>query len=434
MRELKNKDEQYNEYLKYKRPNQKNGFTRSLFTIFGAAIVGFICAFVFYNAFLLHPRVNTDGNLHNTAFLNRFVKKEKKAFNIPFFNKRQNILILGVDSNGSNTDPFKGTRSDTILLINIDPRSHSINGISIPRDSKVYLADNNGIQKINHAHAIGGIQLSKKTIEETLGVKVDRYIVINTEGVRKLVDVLGGIPVYVEKPLNYDDYAGKLHIHLSKGLHVLNGEQAEGFLRFRHDGLGDIGRTSRQQWFLKSLLDTMQSPSIIPKIPEALKLAMTYIKTDMTLYELSHLAAMSRDIDMDAVEVATLPGKPSSKGYISYWILDPAKTQEVVDRMIYRVKQESQDKLTAGIMYSSDKEDAAMQVKDYLEEFGYEVNCVGRGKVPHSQIIAHKQSVTTEMITKLKRKIPEIRRMQFVYDPNKNYCVQSDFTIIISDN
>ncbi len=431
MHELKDKDEQYNQILSYK-PQGKNNLWQNILKFICVSIIGCICALVFYNTILNHPRVNTSG-ISSTPFWEKFTKKEKKGFNIPFFNKRQNILILGVDANGNDTDKFIGTRSDTILLMNIDPASHSINAISIPRDSKVYLADDKGVQKINHAHALGGVELTKKTIEETLGVKIDRYIVVNTDGVRKLVDTIGGIPVFVEKPLNYDDYAGRLHIHLSKGLHVLNGEQAEGFLRFRHDGLGDIGRTSRQQWFLKSLLDTLQSPTIIPKIPEALKIAMSYVKTDMTLYELSHFAALTRDINADSVEVATLPGRPSSKGYISYWILDPEKTQEVIDRLIYRIKPETADKITAGIMYSTNKEDDAMEVKDRLEEFGYEVNCVGRGKTPHSQIIAHKQSVSMDIISKLKRKIPEIRRMQFVYDPNKQYCTQSDFTIILSE-
>lgn len=431
MNELRDKEEQYNEYLKYKHPEHRSKL-RSILSFIGVAIVGFVCAIMFYNVFAGHPTVNTEG-LWNTHFGEKFIKKEKKGFNVPFFNKRQNLLILGVDSNGSDTDRFRGTRSDTILLMNIDPASHSINAISIPRDSKVYLADDKGVQKINHAHAIGGVELTKKTVEDTLGVKIDRYIVINTEGVRKLVDTIGGIPVYVEKPLNYDDFAGKLHIHLDKGVHVLNGVQAEGFLRFRHDGLGDIGRTSRQQWFLKSLLDTLQKPSIIPQIPEALKIAMTYIKTDMTLYELSHLAALMRDINMDSVEVATLPGQPSSKGTISYWILNPEKTQEVIDRLIYRVKPETIEKLTAGIMYTAKKEEDAMEVKERLEEFGYDVNCLGKGRLPHSQIIAHKQAVSTGIISKLKRKIPEIRNMQFVYDANRQYCTQSDFTIILSE-
>ena len=222
-------------------------------------------------------------------------------------------MILGVDSNGENADKFKGTRSDTILLINIDARTHSVNAISVPRDSKVYLPGDHGVQKINAAHALGGVEMTKKTIEDTLGIKVNKYVVINNDGVKKLVDALGGVPVYIEKNMFYNDNAGNLHINLTKGLHVLNGAQVEGFLRYRKDGLGDIGRTSRQQWFLKALLEKLQSPAVIPKIPEVLNLATTYIKTDMSLYEMSHMAAMLRNIDMNDVQFATLPGAPSKK-------------------------------------------------------------------------------------------------------------------------
>ena len=433
MRELKDKDEQYQAYLRYKNNQSADNTGEGVVKALGVIVIGIVCAVLFFNAVILHPRVNTAG-LRTESIFEKFTRKDKKPFSIPFFSKRQNILVLGVDSNGANTDKFKGTRSDTILLVNIDPATHSINAISIPRDSKVYLANSShSAQKINHAHALGGIDLTKKTIEKTLGVKIDRYIVINTEGVSEMVDAIGGVPVYVEKTLNYDDYAGKLHIHLEKGEHVLSGVEAEGFLRFRHDGLGDIGRTSRQQWFIKNLLETLKTPAIIPKIPEALKIANKNVKTDMTLYEMSHLAALARNINPDAVEVATLPGRPSEKSTISYWILDPEKVQEVIDRLIYRIKQDEADKLSAGIRYTASKEDIAMSVKDKLEELGYNVNCVDRGRVTHSQIIAHEKTVSSELISKLKRKIPEIKRMQFVYDTNRNYCAQSDFTIIISE-
>jgi len=431
MNSLKDKEEQYKRFLSYSNPYKpkKNRF----FSFLGVALLGFGCAFLFYSTFINVARVDL-GEKGVVKADKIVIKKEKKRFNLSLFNSRQNILILGVDSNGENTDPFLSTRSDTILVANIDPASHSVNVISIPRDSKVYLADGRGVQKINHAHALGGIDLTKKTIEETLGIKIDRYIIVNAEGIRKLVDTIGGIPVYVEKPLNYDDYAGKLHIHLDKGYQRLNGTQVEGFLRFRHDGLGDIGRTSRQQWFLKSLIETLQTPAVIPQIPEALKLAMTYIKTDMSLYELSHFAVFVRDVNMDSVEVATLPGGPSTKGPISYWILDPDKVQEMVDRMIYHVKSDRIENLSVGIMYNKQKEDVALLVKDKFEQMGIEVACTGKGRLPHSQIIAHKKGVTVEEIAKLKRKVPELQNMQFVFDPMHQYCLHSDFTVIFSDN
>ena len=75
--------------------------------------------------------------------------KEKAEFSLPFGPRRQNILLLGVDASQNDNDLWTGTRTDTIILVNIDPKTKSVNAISIPRDSKVYLPDNNGIQKIN---------------------------------------------------------------------------------------------------------------------------------------------------------------------------------------------------------------------------------------------------------------------------------------------
>lgn len=430
MNELKDKDEQYNAYLyKHKHSQSKGGFGKLIMSLLLTIIVLAAAAFAYIG---LAGKENKYSKML-MSFVKDLNPREQKGFNLPILQQRQNILIVGVDSNGDAADKFKGTRSDTMILVNLDPAAHSINAISIPRDSKVYLAGDYGVQKINAAHALGGIDLTIKTVEDTLGIKINKYVLVNNDGVKKLVDALGGVPVYIEKDMYYNDNAGKLHINLSKGLHVLNGDQVEGYLRFRKDGLGDIGRTSRQQWFVKAVLEKLQSPSAIPKIPEVLNIASTYVKTNLSLYEMSHIAAALRNIDMNDVEFATLPGSPSKKGYISYWILDPEKTQEVIDRMVYRDKPAPSDKkLVAGIMYAFDKEEEAMRIKDALTASGYEVNCIGRAHLPHSQIIGHNAAVTSDFISWLKKQVPEVKGSQFVYDPVRMYCVHSDFTIIVS--
>ncbi len=430
MNELKDKDEQYNAYLyKHKHSQSKGGFGKLIMSLLLTIIVLAAAAFAYIG---LAGKENKYSKML-MSFVKDLNPREQKGFSLPILQQRQNILIVGVDSNGDAADKFKGTRSDTMILVNLDPAAHSINAISIPRDSKVYLAGDYGVQKINAAHALGGIDLTIKTVEDTLGIKINKYVLVNNDGVKKLVDALGGVPVYIEKDMYYNDNAGKLHINLSKGLHVLNGDQVEGYLRFRKDGLGDIGRTSRQQWFVKAVLEKLQSPSAIPKIPEVLNIASTYVKTNLSLYEMSHIAAALRNIDMNDVEFATLPGSPSKKGYISYWILDPEKTQEVIDRMVYRDKPAPSDKkLVAGIMYAFDKEEEAMRIKDALTASGYEVNCIGRAHLPHSQIIGHNAAVTSDFISWLKKQVPEVKGSQFVYDPVRMYCVHSDFTIIVS--
>lgn len=365
---------------------------------------------------------------------NSLVKMEKQNLGESIFNRRQNVLILGVDSNGESSDPFENTRSDTILILNINPKDKGVNIISIPRDSKVYLAHNKGINKINAAHAFGGIDLVKDTIEETFGFKINNYIVFNTEGVVKFIDAIGGVPVYVEKDMRYKDYSGKLFVDLSKGTHVLSGKDAEGFLRFRKDALGDIGRTSRQQWFLRALAQRIKDPNVIPKIPEALKVADTYVKSDLSLYQMSQYAAYATGIDMSKVEMATLPGAPNKKGYISYWILDPDKCRDVINRMIYHKKTVATSDVlpVAGIIYTPNNEDEAMKIKSILEEAGYTVNTLKQKRLPHPQIFGHTNLITNDFITRLKRTVPQIEDFQFVYDPTRLYCANSDFTMILS--
>jgi len=430
MNELKDKDEQYNAYLKYNdgKPKKPMSFSQLVLIVAIVFIVIGIGLFLF-------AKYSSNLDFKGFSFLsNTGIDLKERRHGTNMFSRKQNILLLGVDSNGRNADPFKGTRSDTILLISIEPSSKSVNVISVPRDSKVYLSDDNGMQKINAAHALGGIKLTKKTLEETLGVKIDKYIIVNNSIVKQMVDAIDGVPIYIEKNMQYRDKTAGLNINLSKGLHVLNGEQAEGYIRYRHDGLGDIGRTSRQQWFLRGVLERLQTPSAIPKIPEIIKIASENVKTDLSLYEMTQIVAYLRSVDMSKIEVATLPGAPSKKGYISYWILDPEKTQDVINRLVYREKVQPNDKnLVAGIIYSFSQEQKAMAVKKKLKDAGYEVNCIGRIQLPHSQIIGHNSAVTADFIHWLKHKIPEVKGAQFVYDPIKTYCVQSDFTIIISD-
>lgn len=366
--------------------------------------------------------------------LNLDSNKEHADFSFPFGVRRQNILFLGVDASENPDDPWTGTRTDTIILVNIDPKTKSANAISIPRDSKVYLPRDNGVNKINAAHAIGGIEMTKKTVEDTLGVKVDRYIMLHDNAVKEIVDAMDGLDVYIEKPMHYNDYSAKLHINFTKGNHHLTGQQTVEYLRFRHDALGDIGRTQRQQWLMRSFLNKLKEPSTIMKIPDIISVAKKYIKTDMSFYELSQYAGIVKHLDLNKTEIATLPGAPNQRGYISYWILDPAKTQEMINRLIYRDKEafDISDKFAAGIMYSDYQK--AKPFIDSLENAGYEVKCTGTLSKAHSQFISHSKKITTDYYNLLTRKELLPKDLQFVYDPINYYCGETDFTIIIADD
>ena len=428
-----NQQEEYIAFLRQIRQERQgtSNFAKLLFTVVLALFLAVLCVIIIENTILL-DKINIETADSSNGFF-KFSRK-KKDFQIPFSPRRQNILLLGVDSNGEGSDLWDGTRSDTILIVNIDPRTRTMKAISIPRDSKVFLPDGKGVSKINSAHAIGGVNLVKKTLKETFGIKIDHYIIVHDEAVEHIVDALGGVPIYVEKPMKYHDWAGHLHIDLNKGNTVLNGKQAVGYLRYRKDGLGDIGRTQRQQWFIKSFFEKMKSLDAIAKIPEVINICKTYIKTDMSIYELSQYAGFLKGVDENKIEIATLPGAPNQKGYISYWILDPQKTQEVIDRMIYRDKVDADfSKFKAGIMYSPLKENEALVLQDELKDLGFEVNMLKITHLSHTRFIANRNEVTIDFYNWLQKKMPELNKVQFVYDPSENFSVGSDFTIVLAE-
>ncbi len=425
-------------YLKQAQENRKEQSTfAKILVIMIILFIGIICGiFLFAD----NKKFLEDEFGQNSFITKLFMKltqsshnKEKAEFALPFGPRKQNILLLGVDSNGADSDLWVGTRTDTIVLLNIDPRSKSLNAISIPRDSKVYLPKNMGIQKINAAHAIGGIDMTIQTIEDTLGVKVDRYIMVHDDAVKKIVEALGGVDIYVEKDMHYNDYAGNLHINLTKGQHKLDADEVVGYLRFRHDAMGDIGRTQRQQWFLRGLLQDMQKPQTIAKIPQIISIAKQYVKTDMSVYEMSQYAALAKHFDIDNIEIATLPGAPNKKGYTSYWILDPEKTQEVVNRLIYREHVKSdKTQFAASVMFSNENSEAGKALIEELEANNINVKCTGTSNATHAQFIAHSKEVTQEYYNWLKKKTPSMKARQFVYDPVNYYCSDTDFTVILA--
>lgn len=421
----------------YNREQEENNLAKLKRTIIISAlifIVFLLALFIFIDSDELFSKIFGEDSKIQHMFSNE--SKQHANFQCPFGMKRHNLLILGVDDNPEGKDMWSGTRTDTIILANIDPKSKSVNAISIPRDSKVFLAGNKGINKINSAHAIGGVEMTKNTIEKTLGVKIHRYVLIHEDIVKELVDALGGVEIYIEKPMHYRDRTANLHINFDKGMHKLDGQKAVEYLRFRHDQLGDIGRTQRQQWFIRALVKTLQDPQTLPKIPELVSTARKYIKTDISVGEMTHYMDVLRHIDLSKTEIATLPGQPNQSGYISYWILDPEKTQEVVDRLIYRdrLKNTQADKpIVANVMYAKNYKPKANALIQELKNEGIEVKCIDVVNRSHAQFIAHSNRITNDYFNILNEKVENIDKIQFVYDPINLYCSGTDFTIIVAE-
>ncbi|MCR4881686.1 MAG: LCP family protein [bacterium] len=372
----------------------------------------------------------------NAPRINKYLKgeefKEQNSFDI--FKKRENILVLGVDSNGDDTDPFENTRTDTIMIVSLDKASKTANIVSVPRDSKVYI-DGHGIDKINSAHALGGIELALKTIQSMFGVRIDHYILINYEGLKEIVKVLGTIPVNVDKKMRYTDRAGHLYVNLEPGKQELDAEQVEQFARFRHDAVGDIGRMERQRMLIQGILTKLQSPESISKLPEVISVAGKYVKTDMTIFDLTRYAGVAKNINTDNLVMATLPGHPSQNSYISYWILEPDKVQNIIDRLVYRIEEDNPQAgpLMISILYNASLSDKIDEIKAAIEENNMKVICMKETKKSNPEVIAHKNTLTTTKYKYLKNILPQLKKAPMTISYDLFYCDESDVTLVLAE-
>lgn len=229
-----------------------------------------------------------------------------------------NILILGVDERDDDVG-----RSDTTLLLTVDPKQKTASLLSIPRDSRVKLPGH-GYDKINAAYAYGGHRLSEQAVADLVGVPVDYYVLINFKAFYKIVDAIGGVDINVEKRMSYNDPYdddGGLHIDLKPGQQHMDGKTAIQYVRYR-DEEGDIGRVGRQQKFMKAVLNQVTSPTVLPRIPAIIAEVASAVKTDLTVGDMLNLAKIMNEVKEKGLQTVMVPGKPAYIHDISYWLPD----------------------------------------------------------------------------------------------------------------
>jgi LCP family protein required for cell wall assembly len=232
--------------------------------------------------------------------------------------KRINIMVLGVDAREDDVG-----RSDTVFVVTIDTNAKKVTMLSIPRDTRVKI-DGHGWDKINHAYAFGGSKLTKSSVENLLGIPIDYTVVMNFQGFVRMIDALGGVTIDVEKKMYYSDPYddnGGLYIDLHPGVQKLNGKLAIQYVRYR-DEEGDIGRVSRQQKFLKALLQEVSKPQVITKLPDLIKEFAAAVKTDMPTKEMVALVPVINEAAKVGLHTEWVSGTPCWIQDVSYWLPD----------------------------------------------------------------------------------------------------------------
>ncbi|TAM77254.1 LytR family transcriptional regulator [bacterium] len=229
-----------------------------------------------------------------------------------FGRSRIYLLVLGTDDNWTDSDQLytKSNRSDTIMAVALDFPSRVVSVVSVPRDMWVELPRGQGHAKINAAFTEGGVKESEAVVAGFLGLpSFDRYVVLKINATRELIDAIGGVDVCVKQTMSYDDSWGHLHIHLKPGCQHLSGEQAVGYIRFRHDALGDIGRIQRQQEVVRIVVQKLKNEKFndLTHIGALIGVARHNIQTNLTFDEMRSLAFAFRDVNLAGVKTAQVP-------------------------------------------------------------------------------------------------------------------------------
>lgn len=358
----------------------KRIFIRTVGTTF--AILGIVAAGL---AFVYHNYLydNSGGPI--------FVPKENDPIN-------KTLAVFGVDEDGY--------RTDVIFIVNYNSKSGKMRMISIPRDTMVEWTSSQqdlselrkgyrvSTTKINEMTSYGGMEnirnLTIAQIEDMLDIQIDNYVVITLDAFREIVDAIGGVEVDVPaldgNGLQYDDNYQDLHIHLSPGVQLLDGQAAEGLVRFRKGyAEGDVGRIKTQQLFLEAFAKKVTSPAIITKAPSIINTILNTVNTDVKLTEISGYLPYLKSMKAENLSFNIVPGGPKYIDSKSYYVVNEEEIPEFMKEVFSDKPAEGEDgeaivvdkSVSIQVLNSTGISGLAGKAKDNLEAEGYQVSEIG---------------------------------------------------------
>ncbi len=242
------------------------------------------------------------------------------------------ILLLGIDER-----PGDRGRTDAIMVVMVNPKQRRLAALSIPRDLRADIAGH-GPGRVNSAYALGGVEVSVRTVEALLGQQIDGHAVMRMEDLERMIDALGGVELMVpdyegartrgrHHGMHYVDNWGKLEIALEPGQQQLNGGQAAGFARYRNSRYGgsisDLGRIGNQQTLLAALFDQKLTGLGRAQLLDVVGTCLRYVETDLNWADAVALARVLPTLQTADVRFETVPVADAPSGGIYYSSLIP---------------------------------------------------------------------------------------------------------------
>lgn len=235
------------------------------------------------------------------------------------------ILLLGTDTGDLGRDDTG--RTDTIIVATLNPETKTTTLTSIPRDTKVKVPDSvNSYDKVNSAYTIGGVSTAIETIQDTLDIPIDYYVLVNMRGLTQIVDAVGGITIKPLLTFKYED------ADVTKGKTVtLNGKQALSYSRMRYDDPeGDYGRQKRQKQVIEAIVNKSLSVSAVSNYQKLLKSIGNNMQTDLTYGDMITIATSYKDAGQ-TIESNVLQGQDTMLDGLSYQVASASEKKKVSD-------------------------------------------------------------------------------------------------------
>lgn len=229
------------------------------------------------------------------------------------------VLLLGIDEQEGDSG-----RSDSMIVITVNPKTKSTKMLSIPRDTLTEIVGNGTEEKINHAYARGGVYMSIATVEKFLDLPIDYYVKINMEGFKDIIDALDGVTVENDMDLTYKTY------DFPKGDIALSGDEALIFSRIRYeDPRGDFGRQIRQKQIIQAVLHKGASVSSILKYDDVFNALGKNVKTNLTFKEIVNIQRKYKGVEKNIEQIQFERGDGRYIGKYWYYLPDEIELSEV---------------------------------------------------------------------------------------------------------
>jgi len=305
-----------NETRRSKKQKRRIKIGLSVVLVIMVAVVGYL-----YKAY--SDIGNTAKSIYNQVDIDQ---KREESVDVEEATHPISFLLLGVDTGTAEEERTETGRSDTVIVCTVNPNTRTTTLLSIPRDTYTeivgygeeydYVGDY--YDKVNHAYAYGGTEMSINSVQNFLDIPIDYYVEVNFDGLVDIVDAVGGIEI--TSPLTFDFYGPQF---IEGETRIFTGYEALQFSRMRkQDPEGDLGRQKRQQMVIKAILSKVLSMGTVVNYKDLLESVEDNTQTNLTLDEIISIASGYRK-SMETFQQYTIAGEEMYINEIYYYYVNP---------------------------------------------------------------------------------------------------------------